>query len=570
MEGFAASHDPMAIGCVSCHEGDPFTLNKNAAHKSLIKIPGNLGVADKGCGTAACHPEIIQRVKSSIMTTNSGMVSVNRWVFDEADSLSILSHISEIGHTAADQHLRDMCAHCHLGMVKEAYGPVTQLSRGGGCNACHLQYDDPAAKTIEDANAWNDELLPLFHPSLTINTTNDHCFGCHSRSGRISMNYEGWHETMLDKQEIQGKENFRVLEDERVLTYIEEDVHHKAGMQCIDCHTSYGVMGDGHAYHHKEQQVKIQCIDCHIMDGVIKTTSLAQLDQESLKIAQLRGLDTLQPNFVRHQEGQNALVNVYYDDPDVMMTRKSDRNVLVCLPPAKVCQASGAHQDISCSACHSSWVPQCIGCHNEFDEKIRGYDLLERKEKEGSWVEFVGRHLADPPALGVTTREGKRSIDPFAPGMVLTIDLSTFERSSGKEIFKRLYSPVSPHTTVSESRSCISCHLDPLVLGYGRGELVYELSEGSANFEFVPRFAASAQDGLPEDAWIGFLQERTDIASTRPWARPFNIEEQKRILTVGACLTCHDENSDIMQRSLFSFQQVLNDRSEKCVMPSWK
>ena len=30
------------------------------------------------------------------------------------------------------------------------------------------------------------------------------------------------------------------------------------------------------------------------------------------------------------------------------------------------------------------------------------------------------------------------------------------------------------------------------------------------------------------------------MASTRDDVRPFNIEEQRRILQVGACLTCHD------------------------------
>ncbi|MFN8134465.1 MAG: hypothetical protein U0Z17_04295 [Bacteroidales bacterium] len=42
-----------------------------------------------------------------------------------------------------------------------------------------------------------DNVLPKFHPSINLNISNDKCKSCHSRSGRISMNYEGWHETEM-------------------------------------------------------------------------------------------------------------------------------------------------------------------------------------------------------------------------------------------------------------------------------------------------------------------------------------------------------------------------------------
>jgi len=58
--------------------------------------------------------------------------------------------------------------------------------------------------------------------------------------------------------------------------------------------------------------------------------------------------------------------------------------------------------------------------------------------------------------------------------------------------------------------------------------------------------------------------------STRTDFRPFTIEEQKRILTVGACLTCHDENSKIILNSLDEdFENYLLKISEDCVLPGW-
>jgi len=51
--------------------------------------------------------------------------------------------------------------------------------------------------------------------------------------------------------------------------------------------------------------------------------------------------------------------------------------------------------------------------------------------------------------------------------------------------------------------------------------------------------------------------------------RPFNIEEEKRILAVGACLTCHAENSEVMLKSLDDFDEVLKRVSGKCVKVVW-
>ena len=42
--------------------------------------------------------------------------------------------------------------------------------------------------------ALDDHADPKLHPGLDLKTTDDHCFGCHSRSGRIGASYAGWHE----------------------------------------------------------------------------------------------------------------------------------------------------------------------------------------------------------------------------------------------------------------------------------------------------------------------------------------------------------------------------------------
>ena len=154
------------------------------------------------------------------------------------------------------------------------------------------------------------------------------------------------------------------------------------------------------------------------------------------------------------------------------------------------------------------------------------------------------------------------------PGMVLTIDQESFEKGNGKS-FHRLYAPASGHTTVRESRNCKSCHNNPLAIGYGDGELIYKIFGAAGKWEFVPRFALNENDALPEDAWIGFLKEAKSPYSTRTDLRPFTVKEQKRILEVGVCLTCHDEKSKVMDMALEGYQKAVAGRAGKCINPVW-
>jgi hypothetical protein len=59
------------------------------------------------------------------------------------------------------------------------------------------------------------------------------------------------------------------------------------------------------------------------------------------------------------------------------------------------------------------------------------------------------------------------------------------------------------------------------------------------------------------------------MVATRDDVRPFSIEEQRRILTVAACLTCHGAKSAVMRDSVRDFKALLARRSSRCVVPVW-
>ena len=551
-------------GCIACHEGNGKAQLKEAGHRGMIAVPGNFSDMERTCG--ACHVESIHHIKNSIMTTNSGLVNVDRYIFGERKTPDGHSDIKDIGQSAADNHLRMLCARCHLGKEKTEVGPATQLSRGGGCTACHSNYSEGALAGHADLKAGSIGST-TFHPTMDTKVGNDHCFGCHSRSGRISTNYEGWHETMYRKGDsVPHDDIFRLLEDERYFTQKNEDVHHTLGLQCIDCHVYSGIMGDGKLYMHEEDAVKIACEDCHFQ-GKPSTKRFVNLSDIEKRIYGYRNYYHTEMLLV--QKDSSAILNSKVDAKGQakLISKFNDAEFLLSAP-SDMCTREGGHRDITCGACHSAWAPQCAGCHVEYDQSKPGYDLLESKRVEGTWEESAGGFFSGPPAMGVYRYADSKTITNAVPGMIMTLDQSGYHgKSKTVAEFFRLYAPSKPHTTMAQGRDCKSCHNDPNALGYGRGELTFIADSEKPHWTFDSEYE-NAEDGLPVDAWIPFLGERDDLVSTRLNFSPFTIEEQRRILTVGACLTCHAQNSPVMLKSLtVDFSVLKREMSKACLEP---
>jgi hypothetical protein len=580
MKGLSDSHNPLSTGCFACHGGNPFSPDKQQSHKGMYKVPGDFSNVRQTCGTQDCHPEIAGRILNSLMTTQSGIIGVDKFVFQETKSLNDTFQVKNLGFSAADTHLRNLCAGCHLGKEKTTTGNAGWLGRGGGCNACHLRYDEKAIASMNrmqspsslasssatssatssaitsGTSPANSSIKGEIHPAIDIRVSNDHCMSCHSRSGRISLSYEGWNETSL--KTAKDTIHYKLLPDERVLEFIQADIHHQKGMACIDCHTSYELMGDGKSQRHKEDAVYVQCLDCH-PTGKPLTIRLDKLtDRESQMIAGLRKYD-LKNNLLVTAFGQQPLLNTRVDSAGkIYLTDKLNGQLHLSKPQSPACSRGKGHERLTCQSCHTAWVPQCIGCHNTFEKETSGYDLLTGKTTKGTWVEYAGKNYAELPVLGVSEKNGGRVVTAM-PGMIMTIE----------DQFYRLYAPASGHTTQREARSCKSCHNDPLALGFGREELKYEIAGVKGSWNFVARLAPNGFDNLPEDAWTGFLKVARKPYATREDLRPFNLKEQQRILEVGSCLTCHDGKSKVMVAALEDFSQTLLKRKKPCVIPSW-
>jgi hypothetical protein len=356
-------------------------------------------------------------------------------------------------------------------------------------------------------------------------------------------------------------------------------------MECIDCHITLEVMGAGRPVASKAQALRVRCEDCHVAPGgKLASREAKDIDPESRRILLLRGW--------AHRPGERAgttrsgdfLYNVFVDSAGRgTLKRKKDGRILPLAPQVAACGGDKAHERLTCNSCHTSWAPQCTTCHTRFDPQSLAQDYLDWKLVKGEWVEESKRFDAGPPALGVRRADGHGErggevIDTFVPGMIITIDRNMTAGAPKDEVFHRLFAPLAAHTIVRASRSCRSCHNDPVALGYGAGVLTFEPAPSptttstprTGTWRFTPKEPSLPQDNLPADAWTGFLLARNTGASTHDGARPFDVNEQKRILVVGACLTCHEGGSAAMRAALRDFDGTMARRTPRCATPAWR
>lgn len=237
-QGFNSAHGFARDNCTACHAGDSTASDANSAHLRLEPFPGNMANAAQTCG--ACHADKVESVSHSLMHSGRGMVSITRKLVDGEVGLSGSNNIQSLGHSPADSMLRKLCVSCHLGQPKTAHALDPGSDRGGGCLACHINHYP------EDA-----------HPALSTAVSDARCFGCHSRSGRISLSYTG-----LAEVDATAGPHLR-LGDGRPVARMPADAHYLAGMSCIDCHRGAEVMGEVEQIEQRRGTGKASCTDCH-------------------------------------------------------------------------------------------------------------------------------------------------------------------------------------------------------------------------------------------------------------------------------------------------------------------
>lgn len=548
-------------GCVACHGGDPVSRNKDKAH-STMRGPSNPSAPDNwevACGS--CHRYQLDRVTSTIMQTNAGMIRNIQLSWEGVDGRSYAAaagkafdpggraieslSVVELDNLSGELY-RKFCSRCHIGADNsDSYS----AAHASGCAACHFPWNDTATYEGRDKAMQGRGGHSASHAMTPLPDTQV-CSRCHNRSGRIAFSYQGLYDGNNGLVPTRGGEAGPIMASgARNLTSITPDVHFAAGMECIDCHTSRDVMGDGFQYRNMYLQTEVACEDCHgsateppRYRAVTRENDEVLRESRSYKRPALSGMQMIQTSRGR------SYSNVFYENKTIWLQGKRSgklhRSKVITGTPEHTIVGHGR---LECYSCHSHTSVQCYGCHTRYDKGKPGMDFIKGRETPGSFSETEDYRMLYPFPLALNQR-GR--ISPVTPGCQTFVsvaesngDLSKTEYVAKFKGRRQLrFAPFYSHNSAKKVVGCSECHGNPRFLGFGQGVI-----EGNS---FKGTLLCERSDSKPLDGFLKLEQGRVSAFSaiTRENARPLNGVEVKRALTVNLCLPCHERASDPIYR----------------------
>lgn len=489
----------------------------------------------------------------------------------------------------ADMH-RKQCARCHVwGEGRNQRGD----RRAGGCAACHVIYTNDGRYEGSDPTIPKDRgPHPLKH-QITIAIPSEQCTHCHTRGKRIGTTYVGMFEYdyVKDERAPPWREDLSPQDQLYTKEYlgVRPDLHAERGMLCADCHSSIDVHGDGNLYPVTFHQVEISCSDCHgTPDKYPWELSVGYGTPVVLPGArgtyQAGGGEYLLTNrgnamarWVR-QDNRAFLISAYDSTRrEIPLLHTAQRRDSWKTHQGKVAMSTISRhvEKLECYACHSTWAPQCYGCHVQYDMRKEGTDWVlsalrrdpatghQRETKTPGDIKFENRSFMrwESPILGINFR-GK--VSPLVPGCQV---VWTFTDENGKTWQRNAINrtsdglpaptlaPLNPHANTLVARTCEDCHTNPKAIGYGTAK-----SRSASRLEGDgPMFAnqatgvrgdipgaATAVDQVPKITDFPFSWDQLVTRSGKqlqnmplPQDRPLNAQERDRTEREGLCVACH-------------------------------
>lgn len=637
--------------CGNCHNDHSYNMHRNLMETEAGKIQGgmwgwgatngykalygNYNIDDPDGPEPRWGTSAYKQYMNKLTEEFPNIYVTSLQELPEADIDSIGQHPEQAIFT----YLRGDCQRCHVGVQgKQRRGDY----RGMGCAACHIPYSDEGYYEGEDPS------IPLHDPGhllvhsiqssrktkVTVNEItysgipSETCTSCHNRGKRIGVSYLGLIESPYDTP-WQADGSSQPKMHGKQYQYIEDDVHHRAigldgkesGMLCQDCHTSLSQHGNGNLATTTLAEVEIECADCHgTIDSYPWELPIGYQDEYGLvPYTEPRGTTDELLDF------QNDFSTIYDAEDGYLLTARGNPFGNVVRRGNSIIVHSAGGSDFSspvlknmieenswknpeeavtamvqvpihmekmeCYTCHSTWTPQCYGCHVKVDysEDYHTGDWIasgktrfangETRESIGDMVQQPGslsegrtQVIWEDPILGVN---GEGRITPITTGcqQITTVigpdgdviisnkiwDTPPFLENGGEKGQRGIdMSPTTPHTTTAKARTCVSCHTNPKALGYGIGDGEYMKGYQTPRYNdiqdaFGQQLSNNSQPqlgaipNLPMDLSQVVTRDGKQLQTVGhhwPLSGPLSQETREHMERAGTCIACHKDLPD--------------------------
>ena len=138
------------------------------------------------------------------------------------------------------------------------------------------------------------------------------------------------------------------------------DVHLARGMECVDCHTQFDIMGDGNIYSRQNQAVEIRCETCHgDSESFPIVSEITDPEDRVIRLARhYKGFTNALGDKMVLSARNNKLTNVKMEDGQIvtLSKRTGGKFITPMVKNSTVGHSIPQHQTrLACTACHSSF-----------------------------------------------------------------------------------------------------------------------------------------------------------------------------------------------------------------------
>jgi hypothetical protein len=269
------------------------------------------------------------------------------------------------------------------------------------------------------------------------------------------------------------------------------DIHLEKGMHCVDCHFEQDAHGNGKLYAEPRAAIELDCTDCHgtidhkatlVSSGPASPAGGTHFDALrtpwSARRFEYRGGKLFQRSMVEPDKEWEVVQTVdtvtpgneHYNEKSARAkTIQTDGNSWGSVP-GDAAKLAHANSRMTCSACHTSWTPNCFGCHLSMQANQRKPMLHNEGLTTRNYTSYDFQVLRDDGfMLGIDGTVTGHRIAPVRSSCAVVVSSQNQNRDwiyymqqtvSAEGFSGTAFSTFVPHTVRGkETKTCDDCHI---------------------------------------------------------------------------------------------------------------